>query len=93
TSHPQVIYMYPNALYAEITYNGTISLVRGHNYPILDISNGFDWINDNSKMEYDTDCKNWQFYEVDNGYMLNCYPENVIKRKPEILMAMNDLFK
>jgi len=36
TSHPNVIYLYPNALYAEIEVNyidETITLIRGHNYP------------------------------------------------------------
>ena len=36
TSHPNVVYLYPNALYAEINVNyddDTISLIRGHNYP------------------------------------------------------------
>ena len=38
TSHPNVIYLYPNALYAEIEVNytdETITLIRGHNYPEL----------------------------------------------------------
>jgi len=36
TSHPNVLYLYPNALYAEIEVNyvdETITLIRGHNYP------------------------------------------------------------
>ena len=36
TSHPNVIYLYPNALYAEIDFDEElweISLIRGHNYP------------------------------------------------------------
>ena len=36
TSHPNVIYLYPNALYAEIEVDyvdETITLIRGHNYP------------------------------------------------------------
>ena len=36
TNHPKVIYLYPNALYAEIEVNyldETMTLIRGHNYP------------------------------------------------------------
>lgn len=78
TAHPNVVYLYPNALYAEVRLNSddTITLVRGHNYPEPDISNGFDWKFDNSSLEYDGNCKNLEFYEIDNGWMLNCYPEN-----------------
>ena len=45
-SHPKVIYLYPNALYAEIQVdyqNNTITLLRGHNFPEPHIRNGFDW--------------------------------------------------
>ena len=43
TNHSKVIYLYPNALYAEISVDydaQTISLVRGHGYPQNEISNG-----------------------------------------------------
>tara|TARA_B100000073_G_scaffold172166_1_gene142392 strand:- start:95 stop:877 length:783 start_codon:yes stop_codon:yes gene_type:complete len=56
TSHPNVIYLYPNALYAEIDFDENlweISLIRGHNYPDPLIRNGFDWKFDNSLEEYD----------------------------------------
>jgi len=76
TSHPKVIYLYPNALYAEINVDyqtNTMTLIRGHNYPESNITNGFDWEYDNSPME--KDCTKWEFYEISNGWMLNCYPE------------------
>jgi hypothetical protein len=78
TSHPNVLYLYPNALYAEVKANYTsnkVVLVRGHSYPTPDILNGFGWKFDNSKYEYDTKCKNWILYKINNGRMLNCYPE------------------
>ncbi len=78
TSHPNVLYLYPNALYAEIQYDkdsNKIKLIRGHNYPESNITNGFGWELDNSSQEYDTECFNWQMKEVKNGLMLNCYPE------------------
>ena len=59
TNHPNVIYLYPNALYAEIEVNyvnETITLIRGHDYPPEDpVANGFDWELDNTHpYEYDS---------------------------------------
>ena len=80
TNHPNVIYLYPNALYAEIEVNyidETITLIRGHNYPEPEISNGFDWTFDNTHpYEYDSQCFNMEVYQIKNGWMTNCYPEN-----------------
>jgi len=80
TSHPNVIYLYPNALYAEIEVDyvdETITLIRGHNYPEHEISNGFDWEFDNTHpYEYDSLCADMKFYQIENGWMTNCYPEN-----------------
>jgi len=80
TSHPNVIYLYPNALYAEIEVDyveQTITLIRGHNYPEPEISNGFDWEFDNTHpYEYDNLCADMKFYQIENGLMTNCYPEN-----------------
>ena len=96
TNHPNVIYLLPNALYAEIEINydeNSIKLIRGHGYPDQSILNGFDWQYDNTRpYEFDTDCKDWEFYEIDNGYMLNCYPENLIARKTgiELLMKLKE---
>ncbi|WP_268541383.1 hypothetical protein [Candidatus Nitrosotenuis cloacae] len=88
TQHPKVIYLYPNSLYAEVASNyteNTISLIRGHGYPSPEIRNGFDWEFDNSQLEYDNRCENWEFYYIDNGMMLNCYPEYVIFRDSALL--------
>ena len=80
TSHPNVVYLYPNALYAEIEVDyvdETITLIRGHNYPESEISNGFDWEFDNTHpYEYDSLCADMEFYQIENGWMTNCYPEN-----------------
>jgi len=81
TSHPNVIYLYPNALYAEIEINytdDTITLIRGHNYPEPEITNGFDWEFDNTHpYEFDWKCLDMEFYKIENGWMTNCYPENI----------------
>jgi len=77
-SHPNVVFLYPNALNSEIIADyssNTITLIRGPSYPHDKISNGFDWEFDNSKFFDDWDCMNWKFYDIPNGHMLNCYPE------------------
>ncbi len=94
-NHPNVVYLYPNALYAEVNYNeikNTITLIRGHGYPNSNITNGFNWENENTHpYEFDNKCENWQFYEINNGWMLNCYPERFIMNSFELLEALKDL--
>ena len=89
TSHPNVIYLYPNALYVEVKADydaDTITLVRGHGYPTIDITNGFGWKSSNSKYEYDAECDSWTFYvSVENKTMLNCYPEYRMLYDSELL--------
>ena len=91
TSHPKVMYLYPNANYAEVEADyeaETITLIRGHGYQ--NVSNAFEWEFDNSKFEFDTDCNEWKFHEIDNGVMLNCYPENQILIDKELLRAIKE---
>ncbi|MGB9002378.1 MAG: hypothetical protein WCC52_01040 [Nitrosotalea sp.] len=91
THHPHVIYLYPNALYVQVKVDytkNTITLVRGHGYPQKDIRNGFGWIFDNSKYEYNTACEDWQFYKIQNGYMLDCYPQLAIEDDSLMLEKM-----
>ncbi|EPA05801.1 hypothetical protein [Candidatus Nitrosarchaeum limnium] len=94
TSHPKVIYLYPNALYAKIEVNydqKTISLIRGHGYPDKTINNGFDWKYDNTHpYEYDIECDNWNFYDIPNGKMLNCYPDKLIYENSTLLKKLKD---
>ena len=76
--HPKVIYLYPNSLNSEVKVDyskNMIALVRGPDYPQEGIKNGFDWKDDNTVYFHDWDCMSWKFYNVQNGYMLNCYPE------------------
>lgn len=94
TNHPKVIYLYPNALYAEIEVdvaNNSITLIKGHGYPEKNIANGFDWKFDNTQYEQDKECSNWEFYEIDNGFMLNCYPEIIIFDDIELLKTIRNL--
>jgi hypothetical protein len=94
TAHPNVIYLYQNALYAEVKSDyekNTITLIRGHNYPEKEIKNGFEWEFDNTPLEYERTCKNIQFYKIGNGWMLNCWPENVIHKSLNFLKTIKDL--
>jgi len=81
TSHPNVIYLYPNALISMVKSDyseNTITLVRGPGFPNPDIFNGFDWKYDNSEFFNDWECNDWEFYPIENGHMLNCYPETFL---------------
>lgn len=83
TSHPNVIYLYPNALYGLVSIDSnSMTLERGHGYPTPDIENGFGWIHENTDEE--TDCTEWRFRNVTNGIQLDCYPENIIKTDTEL---------
>ena len=97
TSHPNVIYLYPNALYAEIEVNyidETITLIRGHNYPEPEITNGFDWEFDNTHPhEFDSMCQSIEFYKIKNGWMTNCYPENLFLQNTEQLFKLLKIIK
>ena len=94
TSHPDVVFLYPNALYAEVKadYSGnTITLVNGHGYPNSTIRNGFGWQYDNSKYEYNVDCNNWNFYRLGEYAMLNCYPEFKILHAEQLIRSLQQV--
>lgn len=93
--HPKVIYLYPNALSSEVVVdyeNNLITLIRGPSYPTHYIKNGFDWEYVNSQYTKDWDCNSWNFYTINNGYMLNCYPETFLPNDGyEILKKLKTL--
>ena len=94
TSHPDVLFLYPNALYAEVKTNyddNTITLVQGHGYPNSSLKNGFGWKYDNSKFEYRVDCNDWNFYKQDNYTLLNCYPEYKILYAEQLLRSLQSV--
>jgi len=95
TNHPKVIYLYPHALSSEVVTDyseNTISLIRGPGFPDDNIINGFDWEFDNTEYFNDWSCIDWQFYEITNGYMLNCYPETELPHYGHsILKTIKDL--
>ena len=95
TSHPNIVYLFPNALYAEIDVNyddNTMTLIRGHNYPEFEIKNGFNYEIEQRfhDYEYDTECIDWKFIEFENGHALNCYPDLMIHTDLDILLKMKE---
>jgi len=97
TNHPNVVYLYPNALYAEIEVNymdETITLIRGHNYPEPGITNGFDWELDNTHpYEFDSVCLDMEIYKIENGWMTTCYPENLFLQNTQQLFNLLKFIK
>ena len=96
SNHPNLIFLAPNALYAEINVNyddNTMTLIRGHNYPEFEIKNGFDYEIEERfhDYEYDSECLTWEFIEIENGFHLNCYPDGVIHQNLDILLKMKEL--
>jgi hypothetical protein len=90
-SHPKIVYLYPNALRSEIVADyekNIITLIRGPSYPDSSIKNGFDWEHDNTQFFADWECHSWNFYQVENGYMLNCYPETFLPNDGYELLKM-----
>ena len=95
TAHNNIIFLYPNALYAEIEVDmskNEITLIRGHDYP-PGIKNGFNYEIEEKfhKYEYDNTCSEWEFIEFENGYALNCYPEQLIWQNAVLLKALKEL--
>ena len=94
TSHPNVVYLYPGSLNSKVKINydtESIILQRGPSFPDTEIINGFDWKYDNSDIFQNTDCENWDFYKINNGYMLNCNPEDIIQINDEVLKEVKRL--
>ena len=96
TDHPNLIFLAPNALYAEIEVDydtNTITLIRGHNYPEFEIYNGFDYAVEEKfhHYEYENTCLDWEFIEIENGFHLNCYPGATLHKNLEILLKIKEL--
>jgi hypothetical protein len=97
SSHPKLIFLAPNALYAEIDVNyddNTMTLIRGHQYPPPENpANGFDYAIEEEfhHYEYDDKCLEWEFIEIENGFHLNCYPDAIIHQNLEILLKLKEL--
>jgi len=69
-------------------------LIRGHNYPEPKITNGFDWEFDNTHpYEYDNLCLDMEIDKIKNGWMTNCYPENLFLKNTEQLFNVLKIIK
>ncbi len=94
TNHPNVFYLYPNALYGEVEIEivdgiPTMTLVKGHG--VNGTNNAFDWEHENTRPdEFDKECLDYTWRVVSNGYQLNCYPENAILNNDSILQFIED---
>jgi len=89
-NHPNVVYMYPNALHAKVTtYNGIMTLIEGHGYKGK--YNGFGWEYDNSKYESDNLCESLDVIEIPNGKQLTCYPENFLMKETWLFPYVRNL--
>lgn len=89
-SHNNVIYLYPNAAYAQVSIDydkWQMTLIRGHGYKGVD--NGFDYIT-SSKNEYNLNCVNWQWEKMPNGMQISCWPEFLILEDRNMLKQIND---
>ena len=94
--HPNLIFLHPNALYALVTVDydtNSITLIQGHDYPPENpMKNGFNYEIEQKfhDYEYDTECSDWKFIEIVNGFHLNCYPESIILDNLEILKKIKE---
>lgn len=94
-SHSNVIYLYPNSMYAEVSVNYDtmkMSLIRGHGYPDKHIGNGFGY-DTSTNHEYDLNCKNYKWEERQNGIQPTCWPEFLIKSDRSVLQVIKDFPK
>ena len=96
TSHNKIIFLYPNALYAEIEIDlgkNEITLIKGHGFPDESITNGFNYEIEERfhSFEYDKVCADWKFIEFKNGFALNCFPEQAIWNNAELLKTLKEL--
>ena len=80
THHHNVLYLYPNSLFALVSYNvanNTITLERGHGY--RGVYDAFAWPpSASTRNEYNTRCADWKLQKAPNGSALDCYPEHDI---------------
>ncbi len=71
-----------------------MTLIRGHNYPPDDpVANGFGYEIEERfhEYEYDSECLEWEFVKIENGYHLNCYPDGLVIDDISILKKLKEL--
>jgi len=99
TSHKNVIYLYPNSLYAKVSVDydkWTMTLIRGHEYdnsktppyPQM-VDNGFGFVT-NTRNEYDINCYNYKWLTMPNGMELSCFPDLLVTYDRNIFNTIRD---
>ena len=95
TSHPKVVYLYPDSLKEEVTVNfvqKTITALSPLKQPQDKIhQNDFEWEYDSSHLEF-VHCLDHEvkFEKVTNGIMLNCYPVDFLMKSPSLLKIIKE---
>ena len=95
TSHPKVVYLYPDSLKEEVTVNfvqKTITALSPLKQPQDKIyQNDFEWEYDSSHLEF-VSCldREVKFEKVTNGIMLNCYPADFLMKSPSLLKIIKE---
>ena len=95
TSHPKVVYLYPDSLKEEVTVNfvqKTITALSPLKQPQDKIyQNDFEWEYDSSHLEF-VHCldREVKFEKVTNGIMLNCYPVDFLMKSPSLLKIIKE---
>lgn len=96
SSHKNVIYLYPNSAYAQVSYDYKTNiekLVYGHGYDGDEmnntITNGFGFVT-SSNNEYDLNCKNYKWEQMPNGIQITCFPEFLIQSDRHLLQTIKD---
>ena len=95
TSHPKVVYLYPDSLKEEVSVNfvqNTITAISPLKQPQDKVfQNDFQWEYDSSHLEYvnclDSEVK---FEKVANGIMLNCIPEDFLTSSPSLFKIIKE---
>ena len=95
TSHPKVVYLYPDSLKEEVSVNfvqNTITALSPLKQPQDKVfENDFQWEYDSSHLEF-VDC--WdtvvKFEKVANGIMLNCYPDRFLLNSPLLFKIIKE---
>lgn len=86
----KVLYLYPNAMYAEVKVDydsNTMTLVKGHGYQ--NVSNAFD-SGTHSQGEYNLHCSNSTWYKLQNGMEYSCYPELDLLNNKTLLTTIRE---
>ena len=95
TSHPKVIYLYPDSLKEEVSINftqNTITALSPLKQPQNKVfQNDFKWEYDSSHLEF-VNCLyvDVKFEIVANGIMLNCYPDDFVVYSPSLFKIIKE---